>query len=893
MQSCSFKKIGKCLGALLLAFCLALPAAVPANAAGGINNDDALRTLISQAKDGDVLYVDDIAFSQDNPDPIVINKSITIASLKDQGSAVFTHGTFLLDGSASDISVKFENITFYAEADTSVIRDESWSDETGSFQSALSFKGGADVTLSDCVFRNYMSHEGAALYADYSETAAKLSLNAENCAFLGNAVDLRGGAVLLIGQEGADNIRFTAKDCSFAGNLSSNHKEALGGGAIYAENAVLDMTACSLTANEGSHQYLTDSTGEAAAEAADGDAEAQAEPVYVKYADVTKGGALFARNCHLTMTDCNVAFNSASLGGGLAADNTEFVFRDGIIAHNRAASALQRKGKDGLQAETGMGGGLYINADSDLNITILNASIYGNSAYNAYSALYLEGMGKADLPYTVDLICCTYADNTVDTVYDKPVVPREDYFPEEADDAEKDDAKEQDAADKEKEKASEEDAGKAEKDAKKDEEAYKKAEEAYAQAVQEAIDKAVWDTLPGDTWSLSSIRPQASLIIDDNFSSLKRKKVLVFPRHELPSDTNSYVYYAAPEAAISDGFMPDVPSAEYVHVRATEAFRTAYPLPESLTDEFFSPYYDEILGTLYPGDNSGEGILTYQLLFEGAVWKEIEVTDGKSPELSAFGTEKEGYHFIAWQNPDGTPYQAGVSYYLPFQHETRQVNAIMEPNTYTIRFRSDAGTTEIQQVYGTAVTLPEASPKKGYEFVNWYKDDGSVAKDGEAYLLTRDSSYTAEYTKQFPILPVVILSALIVVIALFLIISRIVDSSRRKGAPQDNAEEDGGAETDAQQEEAPGEEAAPIRLPDPDEEAVKPEKAPAAAAAPATLSSADEGLRVPLDGAEELYAEESAAQEAEAALETAAEAEKAAKAEANTEKTAKSRRRIR
>ena len=180
MQSCSFKKIGKCLGALLLAFCLALPAAVPTNAAGGINNDDALRTLISQAKDGDVLYVDDIAFSQDNPDPIVINKSITIASLKDQGSAVFTHGTFLLDGSASDISVKFENITFYAEADTSVIRDESWSDETGSFQSALSFKGGADVTLSDCVFRNYMNHEGAALYADYSETTAKLSLNAES-----------------------------------------------------------------------------------------------------------------------------------------------------------------------------------------------------------------------------------------------------------------------------------------------------------------------------------------------------------------------------------------------------------------------------------------------------------------------------------------------------------------------------------------------------------------------------------------------------------------------------------------------------------------------------------------------------------------------------------------
>ena len=377
MQSCSFKKIGKCLGAVLLALCLVMPSTVLASSSGGINTEDALRTLIKNAKDGDVLLVDDIEFSQSDPDPVVIDKSITLRSLKDHGSSIFTYATFLLDGSAADITVSFENITFYAEVDASMVRDDIWSEDCEPFQPAMRFQGGVDVQLTDCVFRNYMSLEGANLYADYSESGKKLSVTADSCSFLGSAVCLRGGAVLLIGQEGADNVSFTANDCSFAGNLSSNHKDALGGGAVYAENAVMNFTGCVLTANEASHQYLLEEPDPA-------EDDEEAEPVYVKYADATRGGAIFARNSRLTMLDCAVAFNSASLGGGIALENTEMTFRDGVIANNRAESSLLRKNKEGLQAETGMCGGLYMCGDQEFNAYLLNSSFYGNSAANAY-----------------------------------------------------------------------------------------------------------------------------------------------------------------------------------------------------------------------------------------------------------------------------------------------------------------------------------------------------------------------------------------------------------------------------------------------------------------------------------------------------------------------------
>jgi predicted small secreted protein len=113
---------------------------------------------------------------------------------------------------------------------------------------------------------------------------------------------------------------------------------------------------------------------------------------------------------------------------------------------------------------------------------------------------------------------------------------------------------------------------------------------------------------------------------------------------------------------------------------------------------------------------------------------------------------------------------------------TLQVNAVMHPNTYTLHFVSETGTQDVQQVYGTPVTLPAASEKKHYDFVSWYNSDGTVAQDGEIYLRLGDSTYTAQYTKQFPMTAVIALSAAIVLIALYLVIARIAENRRKKAA---------------------------------------------------------------------------------------------------------------
>ena len=106
----------------------------------------------------------------------------------------------------------------------------------------------------------------------------------------------------------------------------------------------------------------------------------------------------------------------------------------------------------------------------------------------------------------------------------------------------------------------------------------------------------------------------------------------------------------------------------------------------------------------------------------------------------------------------------------------------MHPNTYTLHFVSETGTQDVQQVYGTPVTLPAASEKKHYDFVSWYNSDGTVAQDGEIYLRLGDSTYTAQYTKQFPMTAVIALSAAIVLIALYLVIARIAENRRKKAA---------------------------------------------------------------------------------------------------------------
>ena len=354
MRSCSIQKFLTGLCAVLMALCLVAPSSAVAAAPGGINTEAALRKLIENAKDGDVLLVDNITFASVS-DPVTVDKSITFRSYKEQDPAVWNGASFVLDGSAGKISVAFENITFCSDGDAAAIMDAFW-DSSSRLPSAMTMQGNVDAQLSSCVFRNYVSDEGANIRAVYDDTGAQLSLSAKNCSFLGNAVCLRGGAVLLVGSEGLSNIRFTAQDCAFTGNMSSNRPDALGGGAIYAENAALELTRCSFVSNEASHQYLPAEPEETGAEAADPEAgpedetAAQSPESFSDYTDTTGGGAICAVRSSLLMNGCDVCLNSASLGGAFALTNSRLDFLNGIVARNHAESSVLQEGlEEGIQ----------------------------------------------------------------------------------------------------------------------------------------------------------------------------------------------------------------------------------------------------------------------------------------------------------------------------------------------------------------------------------------------------------------------------------------------------------------------------------------------------------------------------------------------------------------
>ena len=799
MRSCSLGKIWSALSALLLVLCLLSPmSAHAASAAVGTAAD--LQAALDNIADGGEIPVGDIDFSS-LKDPIVISKSVTLRSGKEQSPATFFDGSFVVDGSAGKVSVQFDNIIFYSTGDASSIPERFWEEEAV-LPPAVTFRGNVDALLTACVFRNYVSVSGANLIADYAESDAKLNIQVTDCSFLGNAVRDRGGAVLLLGQKGKDNVVFTAENCAFNGNLSGNGETALGGGAIYADAAVLKLTGCSFSANEASHQYLLN-------EPEEGGQEAE-EETYADRPDRTRGGAIYAVESSLFMADCVVTQCSASLGGGFALENCDFVFLNGIIAHNRAESSLVQKDLKGLKADTGMGGGLFISSDRAVKADIINSSLYGNSALNAYGGICFDGAGENALPFTVRMMLCTYVDNKIDTAYNMPQIDRSQFVPAEteeepaeteevpaeteeepaeteevpaeteeepAEEAEVPEDPDSGKTDEEKAKEAEEAAKKAEEAARKAEEAQKAAEEAYQKALAEALAEIEWKEVPGDIWAAPFLEVQASVIIDESFSSLMHNR-LAYVRHVMPDAGSSHTYYAAPEVARGDGYMPNVPSAVFTHVIPGDAFREAFPIPEGMAEEILSPYFDKVLGTYAVGDNNG-GSLSYQLLIDNLVWKTVEAVK-TTPAFPV--PEKEGHSFDLWQTSDGKAYEAGESFITSVQPLTLQVNAVMHPNTYTLHFVSETGTQDVQQVYGTPVTLPAASEKKHYDFVSWYNSDGTVAQDGEIYLRLGDSTYTAQYTKQFPMTAVIALSAAIVLIALYLVIARIAENRRKKAA---------------------------------------------------------------------------------------------------------------
>ena len=399
---------------------------------GLISTPQELLSSINDARDGDVILVGHIDFTA--PQGIFnelmrvqLSKSITIRSgLKDE-KAVFTNGSFLLRGSklsGERLECTFENIVFDGGVDTAALTAADWErpyDEVDQMytcevplkaQYAVSFAGNVTATFFGCVFQNYMYEYGGAiwcrygdytnnpyyldLYGDYS--GCKLDVTLNDCQFVSNAAHYAGGAIYLDGNK--DNVTFLAKGCRFENNLSGLSDHAGGGGAIYVQHAILELTDCILAGNEGNRDWS----------------------LTTEYGDRSRGGAVNINNGELQMVNCAIADNRASVGGGLCITNTPTVLDGCLFTGNRAENAVTSS-ITGPWASVGIGGAMYVETEGAIPISVYNSAIHGNSALNAYGGVYgfynedyagvlSQGYGKLDFYF------CTVAGNTCDTVFD-------------------------------------------------------------------------------------------------------------------------------------------------------------------------------------------------------------------------------------------------------------------------------------------------------------------------------------------------------------------------------------------------------------------------------------------------------------------------------------------
>ena len=391
-----------------------------------------LKAAIRAAKDGDTLYVGDIDFT---PSGNIFNslmrveadKSLTVKSGKSDGKAVFTNGSFILSGAKTDDgrnTFHFENIIFDGGVDTSSLKfsdyDYQWSEEEQRYlldeprvaQYAISFKGNVDAEFADCDFKNYTHEYGPVMHVRYGDyTAAPslmemfgdysgctLSLSFYDCIFSSNAAAYDGGAIYI---EGNGNVTFTASDCVFENNYSGDTPFSVGGGAIYAKDAKLSMERCRFEHNTANHLFP--------------DSE-------LPDSDITQGGAMFLYNTEFALSESVIAGNTASMGGGIGFRSADGVADGCVFTGNRAVEhSTNWTGDTGPWNNMAQGGAICHMGATGSKVTVINSSIYGNSAQNAYGGIYSYYAGVTIDEISagrLELQLCTYTGNTCDSVYD-------------------------------------------------------------------------------------------------------------------------------------------------------------------------------------------------------------------------------------------------------------------------------------------------------------------------------------------------------------------------------------------------------------------------------------------------------------------------------------------
>lgn len=484
----------------MVLFCLSLNTIAPVGAFAKskslVTTPEALIKAIANAAPGEVILVGDIDFTpktgiSNKLMRISLSKNVTIKNGKKGSRAIFTNGSFLLQGSknASErLDCSFEGISFDGGVDGVALSEQAWelpyseteqeytSDEPLQAQYAASFGGNADVSFSDCDFKNYMYMEGGAFrcyYGDYSfdptlfaklgdYSGCTLNLRLDHCDFFDNSAYFSGGAIYLDGL--SQNVTLTAEDCRFTGNRSAVNEYSIGGGAIYASDAKVTLTRCTLQNNQANHRYSDELPDN----------------------DPTQGGAFYGIESELSFTDCAILENTASVGGGLALINTKAEIDGCIIAGNKAEFCTTNPyNMTGPWSNMGLGGALYFSSVNVAAVTMINTSIYRNTAKNAYGGIYpfYNNDYEAALPHgygNVSLLFCSYAENSCQTTYEA------------------------------------------------------------------AAEKMEWYERPGNVWEIPYVHASGCLVIDETLVS-------DFPKYDTPEKENDYNYFASPQNAKKDG----------------------------------------------------------------------------------------------------------------------------------------------------------------------------------------------------------------------------------------------------------------------------------------------------------------------------------------------------
>lgn len=264
---------------LLIAVFVSLTALAAVFAVEPVETREDFLLALQAAKPGDTIYVGDIEFQPSPFGIIILNKSVSIASAKPDGTnAVFKDATFAVSGSAGNVEISISGVDFRGRAAEETGDPDNMPDLSNPLktQCAAFFSGNADVRFTDCTFCGYRNQYGGAVYAIYSDEKSSvnnISLSFNGCTFRNN-IARRGGAIYLSGH--ARNITLNLSDCVFEQNIAES------GGALFADSSLGSIEGCTFKGNISN----------------------------------TEGGALRLQNCSTTITGGSFNDNTAKERGG-------------------------------------------------------------------------------------------------------------------------------------------------------------------------------------------------------------------------------------------------------------------------------------------------------------------------------------------------------------------------------------------------------------------------------------------------------------------------------------------------------------------------------------------------------------------------------------------------